>query len=259
MPMSYYDENRKVWVFYCNWCGKEICSPVSGCSGYCSEKCRREAEEASRPKREPKPSDSSSSSYDDDNHGTGLLGIIWKVVKWVIIITIVWFVYDNYIKRDSSSSDSRTAENVSQSSNITETRNSSSSSSQETTVNYDDIKQVAYLWSDYHNDRNISRLVSLYAPQTNYYHSNYSREQIKTSKEKLLNKYPDFKQEISNVTIENASTYYIVSFDKKVWTDLENAPKTYPSYLHIKMIDGGWRIITESDLITDKNLSKKKK
>jgi hypothetical protein len=190
-----------------------------------------------------------------------LLGIIWKVVKWVIIFTIVWFIYDNYIKGDSSSSttNSRTTENISQSSNITKTRNSSSSSSQETAVNYDDIKQIAYLWSDYHNDRNISRLVSLYAPQTNYYQSNYSREQIETSKEKLLNKYPDFKQEISNINIEKASTCYIVSFDKKVWTDLENAPKVYPSYLHVKMIDGGWKIITESDLITDKNLKKKKK
>ena len=246
------------YIETCKWCGKEF-SGYGGGNGYCGEECRLKAEEANHPKRASKASSNNSNTYDDDNHSTGLLGIIWKVVKWVIIITVVWFVYDNYIKRDSSSSDPRTTENVSQSSNITETRNSSSSSSQETTVNYDDIKQIAYLWSDYHNDRNISRLVSLYAPQTNYYQSNYSREQIKTSKEKLLNKYPDFKQEISNVTIEKTSTYYIVSFDKKVWTDLENAPKIYPSYLHIKMIDGGWRIITESDLITDKNLSKKKK
>ena len=36
--------------------------------------------------------------YDDNNRSGGLLGTIWKVVKWVIIFIVVWFVYDNYIK-----------------------------------------------------------------------------------------------------------------------------------------------------------------
>ena len=151
----------------CDWCGKEIRGNdvhdgiLITPHHFCSKKCQAEYH-ANMDK-------ASGNSSDEIDNSPGLLVIIWKVVKWVIIITIVWFVYDNYIKGDSSSSDSRTAENVPQSSNIIETRNSSSYSSQETTVNYDDIKQIAYLWSDYHNDRIISRLVSLYAPQTNYY------------------------------------------------------------------------------------------
>ena len=79
---------NNTFINTCDWCGKEC-----GSGGYCSEKCRREAYEAKHPKRESK-----NTTYDDDNHSTGLLGTIWKVVKWVIIITIVWFVYDNYIK-----------------------------------------------------------------------------------------------------------------------------------------------------------------
>lgn len=117
--------------------------------------------------------------------------------------------------------------------------------------------QVAYLWSQYHNDRDINRLSSLYANQVTYYQSSYTIEQIKSSKEKLLNKYPDFRQEISNVSVKNESSYYAVYFDKKVWTDMQNAPKTYPSYLYVKMIDGSWKIITESDQITDENLKGK--
>lgn len=119
------------------------------------------------------------------------------------------------------------------------------------------VTQVAFLWSNYHNTKDNNNLLSLYASQVNYYQSNYSKEQIKASKEKMWNKYPAFKQEISELSVEDKTSYYIISFDKKVWTDLQSEPKTYPSYLHVKMIDGSWKIITESDLVTDKNLSKK--
>ena len=74
----------------CKWCGRHYKN--DSCSedvvkGYCSEKCKMESRQSKN-----------SISYDEDNHSTGLFGIIWKVVKWVIIITIVWFVYDNYLK-----------------------------------------------------------------------------------------------------------------------------------------------------------------
>jgi len=137
MSMSYYDENRKVWVFYCNWCGKEICSPVSGCSGYCSDKCRREAEEANRPKRKPKAT--SNTSYDDSDHSTSLFGIIWKAVKWVIIITIIWFVYDNYIKGDNSKASE--VKNTSSNTSIKKNEAKDNALSKENTIKYSNAKQ----------------------------------------------------------------------------------------------------------------------
>ena len=129
-----------------------------------------------------------------------------------------------------------------------------------TTSDIDDesIRQIASLWSQYHNERDINRMSSLYAKQVNYYQSSYTKEQIKASKEKLLNKYPEFRQEISNVLVEKISDHYRISFDKKVWTDSNKAPKTYPSYLDVKMIDGSWAILTEGDKVTDENLRKKK-
>ncbi len=87
---GYWKNNQ--WINTCDWCGKE-CGPGDG---YCSDKCRREAKEARHSKRTS--ISSRNDSYVDDDHSTGLLGTIWKVVKWVIIITAVWFVYDNYIK-----------------------------------------------------------------------------------------------------------------------------------------------------------------
>ena len=81
----------------CDWCGKEIHGNdvhdgiLITPHHFCSKKCQAEYH-ANMDKT------SNNNSYDEDDHSGGLLGIIWKVVKWVIIITVVWFVYDNYIK-----------------------------------------------------------------------------------------------------------------------------------------------------------------
>lgn len=248
----------------CKWCGRKFNESDAVYSGlgsifgndfgggvYCSEKCKAEAE--------AKRANSNKNSYDDDDHSTGLLGVIWKAIKWGIIIMVVWFVYDNYIKNDKTDSKTANTYSTTQSNAKTGTKSISSYSENMPNVSLTEINQVAYSWSEAHNSRNLLQLSSLYASQVNYYQSKYSREQIKASKEKLMNKYPDFKQEISNVTVEKETSYYKISFDKKVWTDLQKEPKTYPSYLHVNMVDGTWKIITESDLVTDKNLSKKKK
>ena len=116
--------------------------------------------------------------------------------------------------------------------------------------------QIANKWSLLHNEHDANNLSLLYANQVNYYQSTYTRDQIRASKEKLLNKYPEFRQEISNLSMEKSSDCYRISFDKKVWTDLNKAPKTYPSYLEVKLVDGAWVIITEGDRVTDENLRK---
>ena len=85
---GYWKDNK--YINTCDWCGKE-CGPGQQ---YCSEKRKREAYESRHPRKESRKIDSS--SYESES--TGFFGLIWKVVKWVIIITIIWFVYDNYLK-----------------------------------------------------------------------------------------------------------------------------------------------------------------
>lgn len=116
-----------------------------------------------------------------------------------------------------------------------------------------DIIQILNLWTLYHNMKNVKSLCSLYADKVNYYQSEYSKEQVRDSKKKLVKKYPDFKQEISNVKIEQVSNHFKITFDKTVWTNSKEEAKVYPSYLYVELINGSWKIITESDLITDKN------
>lgn len=121
---------------YCRWCGK----PIMGWhvrDYYCSEKCWEEAKEAKHPKRESKAS--SSSSYDDDDHSTSLFGFIWKVVKWVIIFFIVWFVYDNYIKGDNSKASE--VKNASSNTSIEKNEVKDNAFSKENTIKYSNAKQ----------------------------------------------------------------------------------------------------------------------
>ena len=106
--------------------------------------------------------------------------------------------------------------------------------------------------------KNAKSLCSLYADRVLYYQSDYSREQVRDSKRKLFKKYPTFKQEVSNVRIEQESSRIKTTFEKTVWTSTEEAPKVYPSYLYIELIDGSWKITIESDQVTDENLRKKK-
>lgn len=124
------------YIETCKWCGKEF-SGYGGGNGYCGEECRLKAKEASRPKREPKAN--SSTSYDDDDHGTSLFGFIWKVAKWVIIFFIVWFVYDNYIKGDSSKTSE--VKNVSSNTSIEKNEAKANASSKENTIKYSNSKQ----------------------------------------------------------------------------------------------------------------------
>ncbi|MCQ2321230.1 MAG: hypothetical protein MJZ91_07865 [Bacteroidales bacterium] len=81
----------------CDWCGKRIDTNNSVHDGilitphhFCSKKCQAEY----HANQESRKSDNT--SYESES--TGFFGLIWKVVKWVIIITIIWFVYDNYLK-----------------------------------------------------------------------------------------------------------------------------------------------------------------
>lgn len=79
----------------CDWCGKEIHgnSVHDGIfitpHHFCSKKCQAEYHANKNTK--------SDNIYEDDDK-TSILGYVWKMVKWVIIFIVVWFVYDNYIK-----------------------------------------------------------------------------------------------------------------------------------------------------------------
>lgn len=131
--------------------------------------------------------------------------------------------------------------------------------------------QVLELWNDMHNSRNTNIAIDVYDKSTLYYQQKKGVADIIKSKEKLFAKYPEFQQEISNEEIEAFDLGRIdgvpvrINFLKKVTTSAGVPPKEYPSYIEV-LFKGfssdsyyDFKIVTEGDYVTDKNLAKKKR
>lgn len=120
-----------------------------------------------------------------------------------------------------------------------------------------EIIDLVTSWNDSHNNKDLSTFSNLYADNVLYYGTDKKKKQIVVDKERLLNKYSNFKQVILNnsLDINDDENGKSVKFTKTATFDSKQ--KDYPSYLVVSNINGIWKITTESDLITDKNVSKK--
>ena len=119
--------------------------------------------------------------------------------------------------------------------------------------------EVAEKWNMYHQRMNADGLAPLYADEVYYYHETYTPKRITENKRGLFLKYPEFRQEISNVECSFMTDGSAkVTFSKEVITKTGGKPKSYPSYLVMKKIGGVWKITVESDEVTDANLVKRK-
>ncbi|KAA5826443.1 hypothetical protein FPF71_06400 [Algibacter amylolyticus] len=121
-----------------------------------------------------------------------------------------------------------------------------------------EVIEILNNWNKFHNEKDILNLLKLYNENVFYYGQNKSLNYITKDKSKLFKKFNSFKQE--NVRINELSRNLLneeikISFTKKVTIDSEE--KDYPSYLILKKENDTWKISTESDLITNKNISEK--
>ena len=132
-------------------------------------------------------------------------------------------------------------------------------SNNKTQLAIEEAVELAKKWDAVHNSKKAEEFANLYASQVNYYHQIYTIEKIVASKRDLFAKAPEFQQFVSNFEVtKNDDGSIRVHFDKIVQTSINEAKKTYPSYLIIKKINNNWQIVEESDDITDANLAKKK-
>ena len=108
-------------------------------------------------------------------------------------------------------------------------------------------------WCECHSKGDVQTLSQLYGPQVKFYQSDYSRETVLDSKQKAFAKPGDYRQNASNIRVEKRpdGTY-------KVFFTKQTASGNYPSYVSAQKINGSWKIVEESDFVTDKNLAKRK-
>lgn len=129
---------------------------------------------------------------------------------------------------------------------------SSSTISEPIGIDVSEIEQMLNLWVEYHNDKNVPKLMTLYADQVEYYLTSITKDQVCTSKQKALDKNPQFQMALYNVIIDKQSSCYKVTFDKQVRTNPQENVKTYRSYLYVQQIGNSWKIIKESDEVTER-------
>lgn len=141
----------------------------------------------------------------------------------------------------------------------------------ETVVNKNDISNRDYQmgnsyfntivqeWNKAHLSKDVGVFHNLFDDTVLFYGTQMDKSSCIESKLSLFKKNPDFYQQIyGDVQIENISeTEVKCSFIKKV--TVNQVTKDYSSYLTLKKTGTDWKIITEGDLVTDKNLAKKGK
>lgn len=120
-----------------------------------------------------------------------------------------------------------------------------------------DLTQLVQDWNKAHSSKDAGTFSNLFHSTVLFYGTQQDKNACIESKLAFFKKHPDFYQQIfGNVETEKISdTEMKCSFVKRVTMD--KVTSDYPSYLTFKKIDNSWKIVTEGDLVTDKNLSKK--
>lgn len=119
------------------------------------------------------------------------------------------------------------------------------------------IKQLVQDWNKAHMSKDIAQFSNLYHNTVLFYGTYLDKNKCIEKKSSLFKKYPDFNHQIyGNIQIEIIDETEIkCSFVKRV--TVKQVTTDYPSYLIFKKSDDVWKIIVESDLVTDKYIAKK--
>lgn len=123
--------------------------------------------------------------------------------------------------------------------------------------NSPNFNELVENWNQAHLSKDIGMFSNLLDSSILFYGKTLDKNSCLEIKLSLFKKYPDFFQQIYG----GIQTEYIndittkCSFVKRVTVNQET--KDYPSYLIFRNIGGQWKIATESDLVTDNNLSKR--
>ena len=120
------------------------------------------------------------------------------------------------------------------------------------------IKKIVINWNDAHNNKDMVVFSYLFADEVNFYQTKLSRNTLIQKKTDLLKKYPDFNQQIKGeiITEKLDNDEVKCSFDKEV--TINGKVTNYPSYLILKKSGEQWKVSVESDIVTDRNVVKKK-
>ena len=126
-------------------------------------------------------------------------------------------------------------------------------------VSEQEVKEMVELWNKASSNGDFTVLENMLADKVEYYQQTVTRDYYIKDQKKFFEKNPVYGQVIKgDINIQQISdTQYKAEFVKEVTT--KKGTKDYPSYLVFKKIGDEWKLILESDTVSDANIEKKKK
>ena len=122
----------------------------------------------------------------------------------------------------------------------------------------DEIKEMVHIWNEASSNADFDTLEKILADRIEYYQTTVSRDYYIKDQKKFFEKNPVYGQVLKgDIKVEKISNKQVkAEFVKEVTT--KKGIKDYPSYLVFEKINGKWKIILESDLVSDTNIKKQK-
>ena len=138
-------------------------------------------------------------------------------------------------------------------------KKSEKNSTQKAKTSEQEVKEMVELWNKASSNGDFTVLENMLADKIEYYQQTVTRDYYIKDQKKFFEKNPVYGQVIKgDIDIQQISdTQYKAEFVKEVTT--KKGTKDYPSYLVFKKIGNEWKLILESDMVSDANIEKKKK
>lgn len=121
------------------------------------------------------------------------------------------------------------------------------------------IKKMVNVWNEASSNADFDTLEKILGNKIEYYQSSVTKAYYISDQKKFFANNPVYGQKIKgDITVTQISNKQAkAEFVKEVTT--KKGTKDYPSYLVFENVNGEWKLILESDLISDKNAENKQK
>ena len=121
------------------------------------------------------------------------------------------------------------------------------------------IKEIVNIWNEASSNADFDTLEKILGDKIEYYQSSVTKAYYISDQKKFFEKNPVYGQKIKgDITVTQISNKQAkAEFIKEVTT--KKGTKDYPSYLIFANVNGEWKLILESDKVSDANVENQKK
>ena len=174
-----------------------------------------------------------------------------KLKKILLLMLLILSTFSCGKKENSNKSDNK--EETVKKEKMEETENTKEKSVEE------QIKEMVNIWNEASSNADFDTLEKILGDKIEYYQSSVTKAYYISDQKKFFEKNPIYGQKIKgDITVTQISNKQVkAEFIKEVTT--KKGTKDYPSYLIFANVNGEWKLILESDTVSDANIENRKK